>query len=216
MKRRLMKLMGIVVLGMAGLLVSLPCPAQKQELEQLVLDIQKLAQLKKVLQTMYRSYKILATGYEKVKDMTEGNFSLHETYLDGLMVVSPEVKKYQRIADIIRDERDILSEYKRAFKNFRTKNLFSPEELEYMAGVYGNLVRQAAWNIDELVMVITSGNLRMSDAERLSAIDRLFEDTRQKLVFLRNFNRKAAGIAAQRQAWQQDISEMKQMFGTRQ
>ena len=36
-----------------------------------------------------------------VKDMTEGNFSLHKTFLDALMQVSPAVKNYKRVGDII-------------------------------------------------------------------------------------------------------------------
>jgi len=41
--------------------------------------------------------------------------------------------------------------------------------------------------MDELAGVITAGKLRMSDAERLKAIDRVYTGTMDKLNFLRAF-----------------------------
>ena len=35
------------------------------------------------------------------KIFLQGNFNLHKAFLDGLMMVSPAVKKYKRVADII-------------------------------------------------------------------------------------------------------------------
>src|SRR4051812_45387362 len=75
--------------------------AQAAEAQQLLLNMEKLTQFKKILQNMYDGYKILHAGYTTIKDISEGNFSLHKNFLDALMEVSPVVKKYSRIADII-------------------------------------------------------------------------------------------------------------------
>lgn len=193
--------------------VTSPCFAQEQELEQLVLDIQKLTQLKKILQNMIQGVQILTNGYNKVKEVTSGNYSLHEAFLDGLLEVSPSVRKYQRIADIIRDEGYIISEYKEAYQRFKKNPVFTLKELDYMGGVYSSLVKQTAQNISELLMVITSGELRMTDDERLSAIDRIYDDTKEKLSFLRNFNGKAARIADARNQALQNSAELQKNYG---
>jgi hypothetical protein len=116
---------------------------------------------------MYDGYKVLHKGYTAVKDISEGNFTLHQSFLNGLLEVSPVVKKYSRVADIISYQLRIVKEYKAAFSQFRADKQFTPEEIEYLGRVYKNLFEQSIKSLDELALVITSGQLRMSDDERL-------------------------------------------------
>ena len=67
-----------------------------------------------------------------------------------------------------------------------------------MDNVYSNLFNKSLQNLDELTMVITARKLRMSDDERLNAIDRIYIDIGDKLVFLRTFNNENNVIAIQR------------------
>ena len=67
-----------------------------------------------------------------------------------------------------------------------------------MGNVYSNLFNKSLQNLDELTMVITAGKLRMSDDERLNAIDRIYIDMGDKLVFLRTFNKENNVLAIQR------------------
>ncbi len=52
----------------------------------------------------------------------------------------------------------------------------------------------------------------MSDDERLQAIDRIFEDTRDKLNFLRYFNRQASVMNLQREKEKADVQSLKQIY----
>ena len=85
--------------------------AQAAEITQLLLNVEKLSQLKQILQNMKDGYQIISGGYNLVKDISEGNFSLHRSFLDGLYMVNPELRKYQRAVDIITYQRRILAEY---------------------------------------------------------------------------------------------------------
>lgn len=184
-----------------------------QEAEQLALDVEKLAQFKSILQEMYKGYQILTSGYGAVKSIAQGNFNLHNAFLTSLLTVSPEIKKYVRIADIISSQATLISEYKTALKNFQSANAFSPDELSYISNVFGNLVDRSIDNLDELATVLTDGQLRMNDAERLAAIDKIYDDMQDKVNFLRDFNGKAGTLANQRLHAQQDISVLKSLYG---
>jgi hypothetical protein len=81
-----------------------------------------------------------------------------------------------------------------------------------MSGVYENLFSQSLQNLEDLTMVITSSKLRMSDDERLRAIDRIFLDTRDKLVFLRDFNSGANMLLLQKQKEKREISQLKSYY----
>jgi hypothetical protein len=172
--------------------------AQEAEIAQLILNIEKLVQFKQILSDMKKGYDIISKGYGTVKNITEGNFSLHEAFLNGLLKVNPEIAKYRKVADIVRIQATILSEYRSAFTRFRSGGRFTPDEIIYISKVYDNLFNQSLKHLDELVMVLTTSSLRMNDGERLEAIDRLYIDIQQKLGFLRNFNRRTGTLDAQR------------------
>ena len=186
--------------------------AQSTEAQQLILNVEKLSQLKNILRDMKKGYTIISSGYNAVKNISQGNFSLHETFLDGLLLVSPEVRKYARVADIITAQKDIVVEYKRALKNFSASGLMSSGELDYISRVYTVLFDQSKDNLEELTLVLTAGSLRMSDEERLSAVDRIFKDTSDKLVFLRTFNREAGLLFLQRKGALGDVQGSKELF----
>lgn len=171
---------------------------QGAEAQQLLLNVEKLDQLKNILKDMKEGFLIVSKGYNTIKNITKGSFSLHDAFLGALLKVSPAVKKYKRVADIIAIEFQILKEYKSALKRFKSSNLFNPNELKYMEAVYSNLFKKSIQNLDELAIVITSGKLRMSDDERIEAIDRVYANITEKLVFLQHFNDEGSLLAVQR------------------
>ena len=175
-----------------------PVFSQSQEAQQLLLNVEKLNQLKNILNNMYKGYKVVSKGYTTIKDISKGNFDLHQTFLDGLMQVSPAVKNYKRIVDIIDCQARLVKEYKSAFSWFKKSGQFNIKEIDYMGGVYKNLFDKSLHVLDELLMVITANKLRMSDDERFEAIDRIFNDMEDKLLFLRSFNRSTGILAMQR------------------
>jgi len=205
--------LGFVGVGLVVLVVSgLPVRAQSTEVQQLLLNVEKLSQLKNILQDMKKGYEVVSKGYNAVKNISQGNFSLHEVFLDGLMLVSPEIKKYRRVADIIRDQKNLVSEYKTAFKSFQSSGGLNLSELDYLGRVYQQLLDQSLNSLDELVTVITAGTLRMSDEQRLKAIDRIFADTQDKLMFLRNFNQQAMLLSQQRIRQRAELGDTRSLY----
>ncbi len=204
---------GLLMVFLATLIGAGSSFAQSQEAQQLLLNVEKLGQLKNILSDMKRGYTTISRGYNSVKNIAQGNFSLHEVFLDGLMLVSPEIKKYRRVADIITYQKHILGEYQSAFNRFKSSSNFSTGEIDYLGRVYKQLFEQSMDNLDELLAVITSSKLRMSDDERLLAIDRIFEDTENKLMFLRRFNKEASILNLQRQRTKNDLKTTQGYFG---
>ena len=201
MKNRIKKIKAYVLLLLLTLCInSIPVKvnAQEHEIAQLVLNLEKLNQLRKILQQLYDGYKIISDGYNKVKDITSGNSKIHELFLDGLYKVSPAVKRYHRIADIIRDQAAIIKESKAALNTFSSQGIFTNGQIDYIGKVYERLLEESLRNLDELAMIITAGQLRMSDDERLKGIDRVYLEMQKKLVFLRSFNNRQRMIAAEK------------------
>ncbi len=202
----------VVALSFVLFAFSWKVQAQSAEVQQLLLNVEKLTQFKQILSDMKKGYQTLSTGYGLVKNISQGNFSLHETFLNGLYLVSPEVRKYQRIGDILRLQSGMVSEYKAAFGRFKNGGRFSVAEIGYLEKVYGQLLKLSLLNLEELAMVVTSGQLRMSDEERLKAIDRLFLEMEDRVVFLRDFNQRTSLLAFQREKESVEIGRVRALY----
>jgi len=207
MKRILLTGLLFVVLGLR------PACAQSQEAQQLLLNWEKLRQLEEILDNMYRGYKILDKGYTTIKNIAQGNYTIHQLFIDGLMAVNPSIRNYKRIPFIIEYQKMLLKEYQRAYNRFRQDPNFKLEELEYLANVYKFLFDASLRNIDELMMIITATKLSMSDDERMQAIDRIFFDMEDKLIFLRSFNNNTQLLAIQRARSRNDMETMRKLYG---
>ena len=205
-----------IIIAISLCICFLSSNAQSDEVQQLLLNVEKLAQFKKILKNMKDAYTIIFKGYTAVKDLSQGNFTLHKTFLDGLMEVSPAVKKYKRITDIFTYQARILKEYKAAWQQFRDDKQFTSTEIDYLGKVYSNLFNETLKSLEELAMVITSGKLRMSDDERLQAIDRIYENVIDQYSFLNEFNNNTAILSLQRKSEQAEIKMSRIINGLKQ
>ncbi len=208
-----MKKIKVMLVAVVVCFSCLTVKAQSYELQQLLLDWEKLTQLKEILNDLYKGYEILSEGYTAIKDISEGNFDLHKDFLDGLLQVNPVIKNYKRVADIVYYQTLILKNATTSLKNFKSSDLFSEDEIKYMSTVYTNLMNGSVKNIDDLLTIITAGELRMSDDERLAGIDRIYNDVQDKLMFLKNFNNGTALLAAQRKNEMWRVEKDKILFG---
>ncbi len=187
--------------------------AQSDEVQQLLLNVEKLAQLKQILSDMKKGYNIVSKGYSTVKDLSQGNFNLHKAFLDGLLEVSPAVRKYKKITETVRCQLELVKEYRKAITRFRQSGHFTESELAYMGRVYERLFQRSLENLDELTMVVTSGTLRMSDDERITSIDRIHRDMQDKLNFLRSFNSNISLLGLQRAKDHHEVNTMRRIYG---
>ncbi|MDQ2753441.1 MAG: TerB family tellurite resistance protein [Bacteroidota bacterium] len=209
MKKKIKILLMLLMLN----IVITESKAQSYEVQCLVLDCSKLAQLKSILSDMKKGYEVLTKGYDDVKDISEGNFHLHKEFLDNLMKVSPVVKNYKKVSDIISDQLSLIKEYKRAWQRFNKDKNFNSKELQYIGTVYNHLTKESLKNLEDLTVIISPNIFRMSDDERLHRIDELADDMHDKLTFLRQFNGKASVLSVQRLHEQNDAGSLQKLYG---
>jgi hypothetical protein len=205
-----MKCLLFVVFFGFGINVS---KAQTFEIEQLILDWQKLTELKNILSEMKTGYQILSTGYETIRSISEGNFNLHNAFLSALLAINPAVKNYKRVQDIINYQSNIVSEYKSAFSRFKQDKHFTPDEISYLGTVYGNLFKQSLNDILNLTNILTANKMRMSDDERLHAIDGIYSTSKEQLMFLRSFNNSTTLLAIDRATEENDATSAMKLYG---
>ncbi len=193
--------------------LGLPAGAQSFDVQQLILDIQKLTQEKQLLNDLYKGYEILSSGYGAIRDVSKGSFDLHKAFLDGLLAVSPAVRNYRKVAEIIAKQEQILSSYNAAWAKRRGDPHLTPDEIALTGQVYTTLLDQTEKNLGALTMILTDGALRAGDGERLRRIDALDRNMQEHWVFLQSFNNQAALLSLQRAADENDYEQVKRWYG---
>src|SRR5580658_5573750 len=183
------------------------------DIRQLSLDYQTLKEEKTILTDMYTAYAIIHQGYDQIKSIAHGNFTLHQTFLNSLLAVSPAVRNYYKVANIINNEAELVKEYQSAQHYFQSTGHFTVNDLTYFNDLYANLLSRSLTNLDELTMVMTADELRMSDSKRLTAIDRIDDSMTAQLTTLRTFNNANAIIDGQRSILTNDIHSLQNLYG---
>ncbi|WP_157243374.1 TerB family tellurite resistance protein [Algoriphagus resistens] len=159
-----------------------PAVAQDQEIQQLLLNVEKLNQLKKLLVQMKEKYDIIQQGYMRVKSVTEGNFQLHDLFLDRLYKVSPKVKTYYRVGETIQLQIQLLNYTRNILKDIKLDSGSSLDDINYLTGVFSSLNAKSMRNLEELLLLITDNKFQMDDGERIRAIDRIYLDLRKVVL----------------------------------
>jgi hypothetical protein len=210
MKKKIFQFLSFVF---PGLLFTGSSQAQSFDIQQLILDVQKLATLKGMLTDMKNGYAALDKDYSAIRDVAEGNFNLHKVFLDGLLAVSPTVRNYQRAADIVALQTDLLAKYQRAWSFFQQKGGFQPAELAMIAQVYSGLLRDGLQDLNDLSTILTDGTIRASDAERMQQIDVIYESMSGRVAFIDRFNNSTALLAQQRQGVYDEDQTVQNLHG---
>jgi hypothetical protein len=175
--------------------------------------LQQIAALKVYSGYLSKGYSIVKTGLNTIKSIKDGDLMQHSNYFTSLAAVNPKIKRYAKVADIIALQISISKQSAAAIKNFRSNHHFTPTEINYLQGVFNTLLFSCAQNLDELLSIITNGNLQMKDDERIKAIDKIYIDMQGKQKFSCSFINSAAGLSIQRSNDSNDIIISKKLNG---
>ncbi|MBE7178250.1 MAG: TerB family tellurite resistance protein [Mucilaginibacter polytrichastri] len=185
--------------------------AQSTEVKQLLLNVEKLEQFRNILKDMKQGYQILRAGYTAVSGIAQGNFNLHQTFLDGLLDVSPSVRNYYRVAQIIRDQRasqDLQVQIEKLYRDIAPGDITGQR---YITRVLRPLKGKTMKGLDDLLMILTPMKMRMNDEERLAAIDRIADRVEEEKHFLRRFRESTLARARQHRVQLREIEQIRQL-----
>ncbi|MES2328218.1 MAG: TerB family tellurite resistance protein [Bacteroidota bacterium] len=205
--------MKIILCACLVILFCYRCAAQAQELQQLQLDLEKLAQFKLILSQMKQGYTTLENGYNSIRDATKGNFDLHKGYLDGLLRVSPSVKQSPAIKKMYAVQRSVAILFQALFNQYATNGLFSAAELNDLKNKYDAYHQRISDGVDLLQIITRAGDLRMSDAERLDAIHTIDADVTSQVDYIQSVLKDYAKLRMLREQQRKDNAAFSHLSG---
>lgn len=192
----------------------LPCaPAQAQSQKQKMIKnlLTQIGLFQTFMGKARKGYKIVGDGIHLIKDIKQGEFSLHNQYFNSLETVNPQIKKYAKVKAIIRYEYEILQMQQKITRYINMSHRYSPGEITYVHRVFDRLLEQTARNMEELAMIVQDG-VKMSDDERIRRIDQLYLSVQDDQRFCRHFTANVRGLSQNRAASHNELQRLKQLY----
>jgi hypothetical protein len=174
--------------------------------------LEQIAKLQVYLEYLKKGYDIVQDGLHLVSDIKNGDFNLHHLFFDRLKQVSPKVKQYSKVADMISMQLKMLAAYKNNYNQFKQLGTFSSDELNYLYQTLSNLLDYALADINDLTSLLTDSELAMSDDERIARVDELWKRMNEKYLHLFSFLDEMKALSGQRKQELRDIQTLKNMY----
>ena len=149
----------------------------------------------------------------EITDWVDKQKKLYEDYFDELAKVKSVIAGYSEVKGIIERQKQIVTEYSRAFSLFKEDKNFTPDEISTMYKVYSGLLGESVKSLDQLLLVVNSFATQMSDAKRLDIIHKVSTDIETNLNDLRQFNTQNKIIGLQRANEKGDIEQIRKLYG---
>jgi hypothetical protein len=183
---------------------------KKMQIEYLV---NQIGALEVYAGSLEKGYDIAHSGLTAIHNIKKGDFSLHTEYFNSLSQVSPQIKAYWKIADIIQTEILIVRACTSEGMLLKGARLFTDEEIRYVTSVLTGVLDGCGDLTSQLIDLVTDGKLQMKDDERLSRIDEVHVAIKDREKFVLSFSQQTKMLALQRAKEENDVKVLHRLYG---
>lgn len=150
--------------------------------------LKQIAALQIYIGYAQKGYSVAKKGLNTIGDFKRGEFNLHTDYFNSLKTVNPKIKKYARVAEIISLQVKIIKSYGTIYGQIQQDDLFHGDEVDYIKRVFDRLIENCDDNLEELITIVTDGQLEMKDDERMKRIDAIYQNMLENHTFCESFS----------------------------
>lgn len=179
----------------------------KQKKTQKKYLLEQIAALQVYMGYAKKGYDIVGKGIHAVKEIRGGEFSLHRNFFASLAEVNPAIKGSTAVALVLDAGLGVIS-VSRTWK----PSALNVNDWAFVSLVKANLLAECAAELEELVLIITSGKLEMSDDERLGRLELLRVSMQDKYAFALSFGVDLEQLVKQRERELNSIAQIRRWY----
>ncbi len=174
--------------------------------------IQQIAALKAYTGQLQKGYRIVQGGLNTIGDIKDGHFRLDRVFFDELRTINPRIRQYARVTDIITLNIQVIKLSGAAMKAAKRSDRFNPDELGYARKVFDNVHNGCNELIDELTQILSSGELALSDDERIKRIDKVYAEMKDRYSFINSFCKDLERLRIGRSQELKDVNTLQKLY----
>jgi hypothetical protein len=171
--------------------------------------LEQLAALEVYAGYLKKGYEISRSGLSTIKDLSGGEFKLHEIFIMGLKKVNPVIAGSSKVAEIIKMQLDIG----KAFGNIISSEYLSFSDRLYVRDVRENLWEESLVDLEELLLVVSSSKVEMSDDQRVERLDKIYSSMKEISAFVQYFTGQVNLLAVGRELEKSSIEHIRRYYG---
>lgn len=156
-----------------------------------------------------KGYDIAGQGINTVREFKNGEFGLHSAFFGSLEAVSPAIRNSTKIKEVIVFQLEIS----KSLNGLKSNEWLSNDDLSYIQDVKDKVIKECGNDLEELLLVITSGKVEMTDDERIKRLDKVYAAMRDKAAFAQSFCNQAGLLIRQKESAQRSINQQKRYYG---
>jgi hypothetical protein len=153
---------------------------------------------------------------DDITDWVQKQKDLYQEYYNELATVKDLISGYDKLKGLVQMQGRIVSEYQSAYKLFKQDKHFTGTELDFMFNIYSGIADQSLKNLDQALLVVSSLETSMTDAERMNIIESASKGMQKNYDDLRRFNSQNIQLSLQRSQSEKEIQSVKQLYGIEQ
>lgn len=171
---------------------------------------QQIAALQIYFDYAKKGYEIGTDGLRTINDIKNGDFKLHETFFGSLNKVNPKISKAVKVVTILKIQIDIIKTIKQCLINIKDLSEVNIEELNYCRDVFEDLLDDCLQTIDWLIIILAP-TIQMTDDERITRLDGIYNDLRDKQGFSLSFWNSVRLLSIQRLIGKSEVDGSKHL-----
>jgi len=145
----------------------------------------------------------------KIKD-------IYSDYFSELWKVKTIISYFRQITTIIAQQQQLVQQYKQAYAAVQQDKHFTASEVSYIYSVYTGIINESVKSVDQIITVLTSFSLQMSDADRMKLVGKASADIQQQTSDMGRFNSQTMQISLQRAQSETEVNNIMQLYGLQQ
>lgn len=173
--------------------------------------LQQIALLKTYAGYLQKGYKIAKDGLNFIGRMKSGELNLHTLFFEGLQLVNPRLRNYERVHDIIKMSSQIFT-IRQNLESYPNDELFHGNEKDHIRRALLRVAEDTTEDIELLYDVLTDDTIAADDAQRIARIDALAKEMQGRYLFVKRFNDEALLLIAARQREASEASQSRRLY----
>lgn len=167
----------------------------------------QIAKFQLYLEMMKDGYKLAGEGLGLYRDIRNGDWQQHLSFIDHLTAISAAVKGYPKVGAILATVKQANRSYTEMIPRIRSSPHLKSQSGE-IDRVFQNILAELTTELNQLNTVLSAGGLSMSDEQRLKAIDAIYTRVQPAAASLQSLVKNCISMEAARKLETQDVERL--------
>lgn len=169
---------------------------------------EQLVALKMYAGYLKKGYEIVDQGVNTVKDLKNGEFNMHQNFISSLKAVNRAIRNSSKVAEIIALQLSLNE----SFSSIKGIGYLSESHQQYISLVKDQIREECRKDLEELLIVITSGKVEMKDDERMKRLDKVYNSMLDKSEFIQSFCNEVSLLISQKKNERESINLIQKFY----